>query len=566
MPTYTVQTGDTLGAIAKRFNVPISAVSGFRSNDPNTIFPGEVLSINAPVTPIPQSPQGQIVDGALQPSPTSGQAPTAQPPTGQPPDPFSLAGAQQISQTAGQGIVPQAPQAPTAQVPAPKAQTTTPPQTPQPQAPQPVVDPSGATVSAPEQPNVLESFGISPQVVESGFQTNPFGTLSDLVRQVTDSLGLPDVRENITNISNEIESLANERDDEIRKIQDNPWKSSGSKSELIRKIEDRYEQKIGNRTNRLTLMQNAYQDARQQAQFAATTAINLYDRQRTFDYNAVQDTLDRTEKQAEAERKAGTLEYSIQDVGGRTVRFGFDKEGNVVSRKDLGAAKAEPGGGVSFAALTQEQQSDPFIKKLLASAGGKPLTDTPIQQLNKGLSVLGQLGVLQTSVKDTKTGPLLGLFRGTNPWDTNAQSIKAQLNAIVPNLARGIYGEVGVLTDNDIKQYSKTLPTLTSTEDLRNAVLGITVDLIGKSIRRTLEVNAAAGRDVSGFVDIYTEMQSTRDSIFSQIPGYKGVGTVSLRSLGITEDDEAIFDSVVQTSGETATGGFFKDLLRGLGF
>ena len=90
----------------------------------------------------------------------------------------------------------------------------------------------------------------------------------------------------------------------------------------------------------------------------------------------------------------------------------------------------------------------------------------------------------------------------------------------MPNLARGVYGEVGVLTDNDIKTYSKTLPNLKSTEDVRNAVLGITVDLIAKSIKRNLEVNAANQKDVSGFVDIYTNMMETRNGIFSQIPGY----------------------------------------------
>lgn len=230
------------------------------------------------------------------------------------------------------------------------------------------------------------------------------------------------------------------------------------------------------------------------------------------------------------------------------------------------------GGGVGgvgdkgiISGLTPEQQADPFIKLLASTAGGKPITDTFAQSLNKGLNVLGQIGGLQTNIKDTNTGPLLGLFRGANPWDTNAQTIKAQLNAIVPNLARGVYGEVGVLTDNDIAQYSKTLPNLKSTEDIRNAVLGITVDLIGKSIKRTLEINAANQKDVSGFIDIYTEMTATRDSIFSQIPGYKGAGTQSLQSLGISLAEEDIFNSVVGTTPQTTSGGgFFSNIWKGL--
>ena len=176
------------------------------------------------------------------------------------------------------------------------------------------------------------------------------------------------------------------------------------------------------------------------------------------------------------------------------------------------------GTGNAPVGLTPEQQKDPFIQTIIKSAGGKPLTDTSIQKLDKGLTVLGQIGVLQSNIEDMKTGPIVGAFRGINPWDTKAQTIKASLNAVVPNLARGVYGEVGVLTDNDIKNYSKTLPTLSSTEAIRNGILYITLDMIGKSIKNTLTVNAAAGRDVSRFVDIYTEMESAKASVLSTIP------------------------------------------------
>lgn len=206
----------------------------------------------------------------------------------------------------------------------------------------------------------------------------------------------------------------------------------------------------------------------------------------------------------------------------------FNKNTGVFTSLGGGGGK---GAGVSVAGLTPEQASDPFVAKMLATKGGKPLTDTFAQKIDKGLVVLGQIGALQTNIDNTKTGPILGLFKGNNPWDTNAQTIKAQLNAIVPNLARGVYGEVGVLTDNDIANYSKTLPNLKSTEDVRNAVLGITIDMIGKSIKNTLAVNAANGKDVSGFVDLYNEMNATRDSIFAQISS--------------SREDADVFDSVV---------------------
>jgi hypothetical protein len=65
-----------------------------------------------------------------------------------------------------------------------------------------------------------------------------------------------------------------------------------------------------------------------------------------------------------------------------------------------------------------------------------------------------------------------------NPYDTDAQTLKAQLQSLIPNLARGVYGEVGVLTDNDIHLYSQTVPNLKGTEDVNKAILAMTLQTV----------------------------------------------------------------------------------------
>lgn len=47
---YTVQSGDTLSYIATRFGVPISAITGYRSGNPNVIYQGETLTIGSTTT------------------------------------------------------------------------------------------------------------------------------------------------------------------------------------------------------------------------------------------------------------------------------------------------------------------------------------------------------------------------------------------------------------------------------------------------------------------------------------------------------------------------------------
>lgn len=306
MLTYQVQTGDTLSQIAKKLNVPMESISGYRSGDPSLIFPGENLTVGQP-SGQPINQQGQNI----QQQPVDINAALA---TGG----LQLDQQPQTPVQAPLGVgQPQGQQPPTGA----SNVTLTPPQPPTQRT---IATPSGRQVRLPvsaetdallgEQQNAqqpqaetfFQQYGVPTEALQTGFQMNPSQTVSDLVRLVMEATGLPDVRSNVANISKEIEDLENQRDKEIEDIQDNPWKSVGSKSQLIDRINNQYENRIKNRVNRLTLLQGAYDDARQQAQFAATTAINLYDRNRTFDQNKLEFVLNRAEKAADAERKLST--------------------------------------------------------------------------------------------------------------------------------------------------------------------------------------------------------------------------------------------------------------------
>ena len=55
--TYTVKSGDTLSGIAAKFGVSVGQISGYRSGNPNLIYPGEVLTIGgAPSVPAEPAP------------------------------------------------------------------------------------------------------------------------------------------------------------------------------------------------------------------------------------------------------------------------------------------------------------------------------------------------------------------------------------------------------------------------------------------------------------------------------------------------------------------------------
>lgn len=579
---HKVSAGETVSSIAKRFNVPTSAVQGFRSNDPNVIFPDETLTIDTTQaqTPVAPGQQTPVVDGsALQ--ATGGQnlaTPTPQAPT---PEESTVGITPVVSEPpadAGQGAITESLKQSEPKEPAPTTQPTgAPTELPAPETQPTVAEPttdiptfeqaleeagldsaevspgvfrtmSGAEVDAqgnlinpPEQQadEALGQFGISGDAVAQGFQTNPFGTIADIAQQVMQATGLPDVREQVSNTANEIEQLELERDKEIARIQDDPFSSVSSKAQRAQNISDQYDKRINARINKLTLLQGAQQDARQQAQFAVNAAIGIFGKQQEFQQQQVQDILDREEKLAEASAKLDEP-LSVSEAKALGVPFG------TTQREAFGITPVD----ASKEALTAAQrvseikvepnQPETFKNMLRASSGGKPPVAGERGSLTKAFLVVDQIDTLTTLTESEATGPVSGIIRSNNPYDSKAQQIKAQLTQIVPNLARGVFGEVGVLTDADVALYSKTLPNLTNPTDIRDAIAGLTLKTVQRSIENQLEVLAASGIDVSGFENKYNRLTKTISGIEERLD----IGLANTPT-----EDEAIFDEVVETQG-----------------
>ncbi len=355
--TYQVQVGDNVSAIAKRFGVQPGAITGFKSNNPNVIFPGDVLTINSPVAapapaPAPVTPQGPQItpQGDALVAPT---APPAAPPA--PPSPVTPQGVQTPA-PAAPGAAPVAPVASTAAPATPVAPST--PATPAARTfttpSGVVVDENGQIVQAPVESGLdsilqelantdpaqanalmsalgysnaptqaLQRFGLSPQKLEQGFSTNPTGTLSTLVQQVLQMTGLPDARKGIEDITKQITDLEENRDKEIQKVNDNPFTSATTKQQLIQQTTDAYDKRISYRTNRLTLLQNTYSQARQEAQFAVTTAVGLYDKNRQYTQDQLKLYLDTIEKAQSAKKNLsfdlspGQIRYQLNPKTGQ---------------------------------------------------------------------------------------------------------------------------------------------------------------------------------------------------------------------------------------------------------
>lgn len=205
-----------------------------------------------------------------------------------------------------------------------------------------------------------------------------------------------------------------------------------------------------------------------------------------------------------------------------------------------------------------------------ASAGGKSPSDSFINSFEKAATVINQLSTLNDLINKNKFtvggeefqggGPLIGRLEKLNPFDTEAQAIQAQLVGITPNLARGIFGEVGVLTDRDIALYQSTLPNLTQTKDVQKAVTALTLRTVANALKNKVEIAAGAGRDVSGNIrtfeildekvkELESELGIERDTIPEQEEdsGFSSNFTDLIVQEALKREIEAIDQQLLQT-------------------
>jgi hypothetical protein len=108
------------------------------------------------------------------------------------------------------------------------------------------------------------------------------------------------------------------------------------------------------------------------------------------------------------------------------------------------------------------------------------------------------------------SGPVTGRLRTLLTQlggDADAAAINATIQGIIPTVARGIFGEVGVLTNYDIENYKKTVPNLKSTEAQNKLISMVLMDVLSKSMETQLTNMAKSKIDVSNFAGEYTNIK-----------------------------------------------------------
>jgi len=134
--------------------------------------------------------------------------------------------------------------------------------------------------------------------------------------------------------------------------------------------------------------------------------------------------------------------------------------------------------------------------------------DSPSQSETDGLDkykfTTDRLSELSKLIEGETTGPISGMWRNFKSGlglDDKALLIKAQITKIIPGLARGVFNEVGVLTDQDVAMYSKTIGNLNTPEEVNEALTEAAMDMVARGFENKLSTLAKSRKNVSGYLD-----------------------------------------------------------------
>lgn len=237
------------------------------------------------------------------------------------------------------------------------------------------------------------------------FEADPISSIKDITKQILGAMGYDEANSAYKTIADELEQMENDRDDEIRNINDDPWLTEGVRIRQIKKVEEKWADRIDSRVNKLQLLDNVRDDARQQAQFALGTAISVWDTERKIQAAQTEQYYQQAQREFEnslklyeltqpksADLPSGVQEYMFaveQGFGGTYFDF----------KAQLAAAGRAPSSGSG--GLTPIQLLG-FTNQVEDNFRANPAVQNYTQLVNFGVpSVIQELSQNPSSVNDT---------------------------------------------------------------------------------------------------------------------------------------------------------------------
>lgn len=178
--------------------------------------------------------------------------------------------------------------------------------------------------------------------------------------------------------------------------------------------------------------------------------------------------------------------------GGTEDPMGLLREGMLERRK----------GFVSDQDVKQAQMqyySGRNLKQAKEMSKGEKLPPDKVLKVQEGAMIPTMLEDIKNTIENKKDrfGPVQGTASSLNPYDTDAQTIDAQMRAA--SQAFGRYMEGGVLRKEDEEKYRKMFPKLGDTPKVAENKLKVVERLLTRKQNADVKALEAAGYDTSPF-------------------------------------------------------------------
>lgn len=168
-------------------------------------------------------------------------------------------------------------------------------------------------------------------------------------------------------------------------------------------------------------------------------------------------------------------------------------------QKAQAQATFDPYGAKAAQAQNAKLETSKKLKEASQEAKGFKLPPDKVLQVQQGAQIPKMLQDVRSTLESNKKlfGPGVGRIGSMNPYDTQAQTVDAQMRAASQSIGR--YMEGGVLRKEDEEKYRKMLPTLTDTPDVAANKLSLVEKMLSDKQNSDVTALKDQGYDTQGF-------------------------------------------------------------------
>lgn len=225
-------------------------------------------------------------------------------------------------------------------------------------------------------------------------------------------------------------------------------------------------------------------------------------------FNQVMDNIMKVQGDTSLDDKSKKT-IALREIAGWQNKNGYEKEamgtveriiGDDAPRESFQFVGTNPatGGGIVMGSRSGEFQERALPGKLTPKTVDPNLSPTDINRVTEGASVLRMLQDVEQTIDDNKDvfGPLVGRARGNNPYDTKAQTVRAEMRA--KSQAFGRFMEGGVLRKEDEIKYEKMFPQTSDTKEVAKSKARVVNKLLVKKYADLIDALKQSGYSTGG--------------------------------------------------------------------